>query len=211
MRIVWFGLNTFHLSERGMASVVTDPYGPGNGLPLPRISADIVTISQDDSECGYTESVRGPYRVLDTPGEYEISHIFITGVATFTKGKNKHRNIVFHFNYDGLTICHLGHLTRPLTQAHVETLGTVDVLLIPVGGDRGLKPAQTSEVVSLLEPSIVVPMRYKIPGLDVSLGGLDRFLKQMGIGEIELQDELEVSRTSLPSEIEIVALRPQTV
>jgi L-ascorbate metabolism protein UlaG (beta-lactamase superfamily) len=88
---------------------------------------------------------------------------------------------------------------------------TLDTLLIPVGGDRGLKPAQTSEVVSLLEPSIVVPMRYKIPGLDVSLGGLDRFLKQMGIGKIELQDELEVSRTSLPSEIEIVALRPQTV
>lgn len=211
MRIVWFGLNTFRLSERGMASVITDPYGPGNGLPLPRISADIVTVSQDDSECGYTESVRGPYRVLDTPGEYEISDIFITGVATFTKSKNKLRNIVFHFSYDGLAICHLGHLTHPLTQAHVETLGTVDVLLIPVGGDRGLKPAQTSEVVSLLEPSIVVPMRYKIPGLDVSLGGLDRFLKQMGIGKIELQDELEVSRTSLPSEIEIVALRPQTV
>lgn len=209
MRIVWFGLNAFRLSGHGMASVVTDPYGPDSGLTPPRTRADIVTVSQDDSECGYTDSVRGPYRVLEVPGEYEISNIFITGVATFTKGHNKRRNIVFHFNYDGLTVCHLGHLTRPLTQAHVEALGTVDVLLIPVGGDRGLKPAQTSEVVSLLEPSIVIPMRYRIPGLSVSLGTLERFLKQMGIEEIEPQDELEVSRSSLPSEIEIVALQPQ--
>lgn len=213
MEIAWYGLNCFRLAERGMASVVTDPYDPSVGLALPRPRADIVTISRQDPECNYSRGVRGPFRILDTPGEYEIGGVFITALATYAdrkKGAVRGLNTVFHFDYDGLTICHLGHLGQVPTQSQIEALGTVDILLLPVGGDGGLlTPAEASEVISLLEPSIVIPMWYKTPGVTVSMGTLSRFLKQMGIEKAEPREMLKVTQAGLPSETEVVVLAPR--
>ncbi|MBN1177873.1 MAG: MBL fold metallo-hydrolase [Anaerolineae bacterium] len=213
MEIVWYGLNTFRFTERGLATVLTDPYDPEVGLALPRSRADIVTISRDDPLCSYTRGVRGPFRVLNTPGEYEIGGVFVTAITTFAdkkKGADRGLNTVFHFDFDGLTVCHLGHLGHVPSQSQVEALGTVDVLLIPVGSDNGLTPALASEVVSMLEPSIVVPMRYKTPGLTLPLGTLSRFLKQMGLENAQPQDSLKLVAGRLPSETEIVVLEPRT-
>lgn len=209
MEIVWYGLNTFRLNERGMAAIVTDPCDPSVGLELPRLRADVVTVSRDDPVCRYERAVRGSYRLLDTPGEYEIGDVFITAIATYAdkkKGKERGLNTIFHFDYDGLTICHLGHLGHVPTQSQVEALGMVDILLIPVGGNRGLTPALASEVISLFEPSVVIPMHYKIPGLNISLGTLNRFLKQMGQEKVKPEESLKVSQRSLPSEMEVVVL-----
>ena len=85
----------------------------------------------------------------------------------------------------------------------------MDVLLVPIGGDSGLKPAKAAEVISLFEPSIVIPMRYKIPGLKMSLGALSGFLKQMGLEKVKPQEELKIARNRLPSETEIVILTPR--
>jgi len=213
MEIVWYGLNYFRLTERGMASIATDPYDASVGLSPPRPRADIVTVSRDAPECNHTRAVRGSSRVLNTPGEYEIGGVFITGIATYAdkkKGASRGLNTIFNFDYDRLAVCHLGHLGHVPTQAQVEALGTVDVLLVSVGGDGGLTAAEASEVVSLLEPSIVIPMRYKIPNVTLSLGTLGRFLKQMGAGKIEPQESLKIGRGSLPSQTEIVVLTPRT-
>ncbi len=64
-------------------------------------------------------------------------------------------------------------------------------------------------MVSLLEPSIIIPMRYKLPGLTIRLGTLNRFLKEMGIEKVEPQGSLKVARNRLPSETEVVVLTPR--
>jgi L-ascorbate metabolism protein UlaG (beta-lactamase superfamily) len=192
-----------------MATVITDPYGPEVGLPPPRSKADIVTISRNVPECNAVRSVRGPFRVLDTPGEYEIGGVFITAIPAYADKKKSALSTIFHFDYDGLTICHLGHLGQVPTQSQVEALGPVDILLIPVGGDGGLTPAEASEIISLIEPSVVIPMWYKIPGLTLPLGPLSRFLKQMGVEKGEPRDSLKIGRGSLPEEMEIVVLTPK--
>ncbi len=212
MEIVWHGLNCFRLTERGMASVVTDPYDASVGLTLPRPRADIVTISHDDPACNFARGARGPHRVLNTPGEYEIGSVFITGIATYAdkkKGRVRGLNTIFHFDYNGLTVCHLGRLGHVPTQSQIEALGAVDVLLAPVSGDGGLRPAEASEVISLLEPSIVIPMWFKIPGAKLSLGTLGRFLKQMGVEKPTPQESLKVNRSNLPGETAIVVLQPR--
>jgi len=209
MEIVWYGLNCFRLTERGMATVLTDPYDPSVGLTLPRPKADIVTVSRDVPACNGVRHVRGNFRVLDTPGEYEIGGVFITGRPAFVDKKKSGLTTIFHFDYDGLTVCHLGHLGQVPTQQQVEDLGPIDILLIPVGGDGGLTPAEASEVISLMEPSIVIPMWYKIPGLNLSLGTLNRFLKQMGVEKAEPRDSLKITKGTLPQETEIVVLSPR--
>ncbi len=212
MEIVWYGLNCFRLSQRGLAAVVTDPYDASVGMELPRPRASIVTVSCHQPACNATRSVRGPFRVLDTPGEYEIGGVFITAISTYAdkkKGALYGLNTIFHFDYDGIFVCHLGHLGHVPTQTQIEALGSVDVLLVPVGGDGGLTPAEASEVISMLEPSIVVPMWYKTPGLKLTIGTLNRFLKQMGLEKAETRSELVITRSTLPGETSIVVLEPK--
>jgi L-ascorbate metabolism protein UlaG (beta-lactamase superfamily) len=209
MEITWYGQTCFRLNERGMAAVVTDPYPPDVGLALPRPRADVVTVSYDDPQCCYTSGVRGPFKLLDGPGEYEIGSVFITGIATFAdnkKGASRGPNTVFTFDFGGLNVCHLGRLGHVPTQSQVEKLGTVNVLLVPVGGGGSLSPARASEVISLFEPNLVIPMYYKVQGLKVNLGTLDRFLKEMGLEKVDSQEVLKVSRTSLSEETQVVVL-----
>jgi L-ascorbate metabolism protein UlaG (beta-lactamase superfamily) len=212
MEITWYGLTCFRLSERGLANVVTDPCPPDVGFTFPKPRADIVTVSYDDASCRYTSGVRGPFKLLDGPGEYEVGGVFVTGIPTFAdtkRGATRGLNNVFTFDFDGLTVCHLGLLGHVPTQSQVEDLGTVDILLVPVGGGGSLTPARASEVISLFEPSIVIPMYYKIKGLKVRLGTLNGFLKEMGLEKVDTQETLKVSRSSLSEETEVVVLDPR--
>jgi hypothetical protein len=78
-----------------------------------------------------------------------------------------------------------------------------------VGGGDTLTPAKASEVISLFEPRLVIPMYYKIPDLEEKVGKLDRFLKEMGLASVEEEEELRISQSSLSEETEIVILEPQ--
>jgi L-ascorbate metabolism protein UlaG (beta-lactamase superfamily) len=212
MDITWYGQTCFRIAEQDIVAVVTDPHPPSIGRALPRLHAGIVTLSREDPQCCYTEAVKGSTRVINGPGEYEIGGVFVTGITTFAdskKGSLRGLNTVFSFSFDGLTVCHLGRLGHVPAQSRVERLGTVDILLVPVGDGESLTPAQASEVISLFEPGLVVPMYYQIPGLeDDSLGPLNLFLKEMGIEKVPRHPSLEVARTNLPGETEIVVLKP---
>jgi len=200
------------LYERGLASVVTDPYPPDIGLTLPRPRAHIVTSSVDDPKSKYVSGVKGPCKLLDSPGEYEIGGVFITGVPTFANNKeggSRGQNTIFTFDYGDLVVCHLGYLGHVPTQSQVEALGTVDVLLVPVGSSGSLTPAQASEVISLFEPSVVIPMLYKIPQLQLKLGALDRFLKEMGTEKVESLEMFKAVKSNLSEETQVVVLEPK--
>lgn len=212
MEITWYGQTCFRLSERGLATVVTDPHSPEIGLTFPRPRAHIVTVSYDDDQCRYTSGVRGPFKLLDGPGEYEIGDVFVTGIATFADGKrgaSRGLNTIFTFNFGGLSVCHLGRLGHVPTQSQVENVGTINILLVPVGGSGSLSPARASEVISLFEPNIVVPMYYKVRGLQVKLGTLNPFLKEMGLEKMASQEMLKVNRTGLSEETQIIVLDPK--
>jgi L-ascorbate metabolism protein UlaG (beta-lactamase superfamily) len=92
------------------------------------------------------------------------------------------------------------------TQSEVEALGTVNVLLVPVGGGSSLNAAKAAEVVSLIEPNLVVPMHYSTPDTKLKLDSLSKFLKEMGLGKTDAQPSLKATRSSLPSETKVVVL-----
>jgi L-ascorbate metabolism protein UlaG (beta-lactamase superfamily) len=212
VEITWMGHSCFRLRDRA-ATVVTDPYGKDLGLILPRVRADIVTVSHDADDHNFVKGVKGDFQVLSGPGEYEVSSVFVTGLELRGDRKSKKekeaapRNTVFLFEFEELTICHLGDLNIVPTQAQVEeALGSVDVLLVPVGGGESLTAAQAAEVVSLLEPHIVIPMHYKVPDFESKLDPVSKFLKEMGLDKVPPQEVLKVSRGGLPDETQIVLL-----
>lgn len=209
MEITWYGHSCFRLIERGMATVVTDPFDEGIGYEPLKLKADIVTVSHDAAGHNHIEAVKGTSHVIRGPGEYEIGGVFITGVQTdghSKKSNDQPRNTLYVFDYDGLTIAHLGDLKQVPTQTEVEALGTVNVALMPVGGGGGLNAAKAAEVVSLLEPNIVVPMHYATPAVKLKLDSLDKFLKEMGLSAVEKLPSLKVTRTTLPDETRVIAL-----
>lgn len=211
VEITWLGHSCFRLRDRA-ATVVTDPYGKELGLNLVRARADIVTVSHDAEDHNYVKGVKGDFQVLSGPGEYEVSSVFVTGLELRGDRKKKEattgpRNTVFLFEFDDVTICHLGDLNIVPTQAQVEeALGEVDVLLIPVGGGESLTASQASEVVSLLEPHIVIPMHYQVPDSTAKLDPVSKFLKEMGLDKVQPQEFLKVSRGGLPDETQVVLL-----
>ena len=217
MEITWYGHSCFRLTERSYATVVTDPYdNKAIGYEALKLKADIVTVSHDAPGHNFRDAVKGTSHLIDGAGEFEIGGVFITGVSTDggTGGKKKNndassRNTVYVFDYDGITVAHLGDLQQVPTQSEIESLGTINVALVPVGGGGGLNAAKAAEVISLIEPNIVIPMHYATPDAKVSLDSLNKFVKEMGLSKPETQPSLKVTRSGLPDETKVVVLEYQ--
>jgi len=215
MEITWYGHSCFRLTERNFATVVTDPFDNKSiGYSSLKLRSDIVTVSHDAPGHNNTDAVKGTSHVIDGAGEFEIGGVFITGVQTDgarKKGKEEGAdNTVYVFDYDGITVAHLGDLKQVPTQSEIELFGTVNVALVPVGGGGGLNAAKAAEVISLLEPNLVIPMHYSTPATKLSLDELNKFLKEMGLSKLDAQPSLKVTRSSLPSETHVVVLEYQS-
>ena len=215
MEITWYGHSCFRLTERNFATVVTDPFDNKLiGYGSLKLRSDIVTISHDAPGHNHTDAVKGTSHVIDGAGEFEIGGVFITGVPTDgarKKGKEQGaNNTVYVFDYDGITVAHLGDLKQVPTQSEIELFGTVNVALVPVGGGGGLNAAKAAEVISMLEPNLVVPMHYSTPATKLSLDELNKFLKEMGLSKLDAQPSLKVTRSGLPSETHVVVLEYQS-
>lgn len=208
MEITWYGQSCFRLRDR-LATMITDPYDKSIGYILPRMRADIVTVSHGHPDHNYVRGVKGEPKIMDGPGEYEVRGVFITGIPTFhdrKKGASRGRNTVFLFDFEGLTVCHLGDLGHVPTRSQVEALSDIDVLLIPVGSVSTINAAQAAEVISLLEPRLVIPMHYKTRVLKVKLDPVSKFLKEMGLSKLATHESLKVTKSTLPEETQVLLL-----
>ena len=193
-----------------MATVVTDPFdNEAIGYQPLKLRADIVTSSHDAPGHNFTSAVKGTSHEIKNAGEYEIGGVFITGVQTDSGSKKVAEtpsNTLYVFDYDGLNVAHLGDLRQLPTQAEVEALGTVHVALVPVGGGGGLNAAKAAEVISMLEPNIVIPMHYAHKASKLQLDPLEKFLKEMGLTTHETLPSIKITRSSLPDETKVVVL-----
>ena len=210
MEITWYGHSCFRITERNRISVVTDPFSESIGLPVPKLKGDVVTISHPEPGHNNYSAVKPDPHVLEGPGEYELGGVFITGIPMHLVEEDSVRwNIAYLLEYDNLTVLHLGDLAHMPDQSTIEGFGEVNVLLLPVGGGKGLRASEAAEVVALIEPSYVIPMHYGLPGLKLELDPVDKFLKAMGIGKAQEADWLKVGTGEQPEQSQVVILQPQ--
>ncbi|HRY63117.1 MAG TPA: MBL fold metallo-hydrolase [Patescibacteria group bacterium] len=211
MQIQWLGQSCFKIqvkSSLGETTIVTDPFSEGYGLKLPRLTADIVTVSHDHKDHSDLSKIKGatenqtPF-IVKGPGEYEIKNVFVRGLPAShddESGKKLGSNIIYLIRAEGITIVHLGDLgQKELTPQQLEYIEETDILLIPVGGKYTINGAEAATLVSQIEPRIVIPMHYKIPGLNVDIETADKFVKEMGNHKEEM-DKLKISKKDLPQE-----------
>lgn len=209
MEIQWHGLSCFSLNGKS-ASLVTDPYdAKATGLKPLKLSAD-VCLSNEDSTLHHGVSQLGKETMIfDWPGEYEAKNIIIQAIAAYDRPRengesekdSSHHVLIFSIQMDGFKICHLSNIGHKLTPEMLEAIGDIDILFIPVGGAFCLDAKKAHEVIEQVDPRVVIPMYYKLPGLKLPLGDLEPFLKEVGLHSPQREKNIKfLSRANLPQE-----------
>ncbi len=197
MQISWNGLSCFEITantSNGEVSVVIDPYSEGTGLRVPRtLEADILCVSHDENDANNVSSVAGEPFVVKMAGEYEVKDVFVYAIPVDA-------GIIFRVEAEGMHVAHLGAISRALTDKELETLGTVDILMIPVGGGRVLSPKLATEVIAQIEPRVVIPMTHGIPNVKETLATADDFCKALGTCRRETSNKFKISKKDLPAD-----------
>jgi L-ascorbate metabolism protein UlaG (beta-lactamase superfamily) len=218
MDITYLGHSSFKLRGKN-ASVVTDPYSAKVGFPFPRVSADIITVSHQHFDHNNSSAVSSTSRrevpfEISQPGEYEVSEISVFGVKSFhddKSGELRGENTIFVIKVDDITIAHLGDLGHKLADKQTEEIGEIDVLFMPIGGHYTIGPKVAAEVMSQLQPSIVVPMHYRTKKHDQkafsSVLGLSDFLEEVGFDEVKPIEKLSLTKQQLPDEMEVMVMK----
>lgn len=213
--IWWYGQACFKIKGKGVAAVVVDPFSPQfTGLKLPKLEANIVCITHGHEDHNNEGGVAAPDGakpfVISGPGEYEISGINVIGIDSDhddKDGAERGKNTIYQITVDEVNIVHLGDLgQKKLRQDQIEALSGCDVLMIPVGGTFTIDGKDAPDIITSLEPKIVVPMHYKIDGLKFDLAPVSEFLKAMGKEAGEKLPKLSLSRERLPEEVEVAVL-----
>lgn len=217
MEITYLGHACFRLKGR-LGTVITDPYEAKVGWSLPNVSADVITVSHNHFDHNNVKAVRNTARrdhpfIIDAAGEYEVGGISVFGVNSYhdsEEGTHRGSNLIFNIFFDELRVCHLGDLGTLPTPEQFESIGGVDVLLCPVGGQTTIDAAQATQIIRKLEPSIVIPMHYRTDKHDQAifgqLDGVEKFFKEMGVTPVA-QDKLFLESAKLPEETQVVWLQ----
>lgn len=204
--IQWYGYACFKVTSNSTnTSVIIDPYGTSAGYKLSRLSADIGISTTDSDLHNALDAVRGGDKIpvlISNPGEYEVGGIFAHGSAISQKDQKEAASwtSIYSLKVDDIFIAHLGALARDLSENERDALGRVDVLLVPVGGHRILDHKKAMELITELEPRIIIPMAYKIPGTKIELNPLDLFLKEYGVKDAATMDKLKIMKKDLPAD-----------
>lgn len=210
MIISYLGQSCFKIQDKlgpEGRTVTTDPFDKETGLKVPNFESNIVTVSHDHHDHNNVKALRGDPFVIDSPGEYEVGGVMVQGIVS-KHGDSDEENIIFRIEMDGMAMAHLGDLGHTLTEKQLEELDGIDILFVPVGGKYTLDYKKAVEVISQIEPRIVIPMHYKIKGLKIDIEDETKFIKELGM-EPTREDKLKINKKDLPQEgMELVVLNP---
>jgi len=210
MKIKWLGHASFMITSDTGIKIITDPYATGEKLNYGEIreSADIVTVSHGHGDHNNVAAVRGNPEVVRRTAT--VKGVEFRGIPTYhddAEGQQRGENTIFCFEVDGIRVCHLGDLGHPLDDKQVAELGSVDILLIPVGGYYTIDARVATEVCNRLKPRVIIPMHYKTDKLAYPIAGVDEFLQ--GKGNLSRLDttEVEFKQGRLPASTQIIVLK----
>lgn len=211
MQIYWHGYSTVRIEAKSVdkdATILTDPFANEASLRMPRtVEADILLLSHQDRKRFSMENIQGAPFTISDPGEYEIKDVFIQGIQDRSvESGEKVRPLIYRIAAEGINIAFLGQLKRKLTDYEVEELDDIDILLLPVGGGDVMDSKLASDTISTIEPRIVVPLHYDLPGIKTKLANVDAFCKALGVCKRQDANKLKVSKKDLPTEDMVVTV-----
>lgn len=209
MEIKYLGHSSFLIKTK-TAKIVTDPFDPEMvGYKFPKTEADVVTISHNHKDHNQFKNVTGINGVeplmIDMPGEFEKMGVRIFGFQSFhdkTQGSERGENILYKFESEGISILHCGDLGLVPEESFLETLGEVDILMVPVGGVYTIDSDEAVNLVKKIEPSIVIPMHYG----SGKLAPVADFTKKFGLDNPVPLPKLVYKKEEIEQEMKVIVL-----
>ena len=180
-----------------------DPYSKESGLTPPRFETDVALSTRNHPLHANMESLAGNPFIIQYPGEYETRGIMIEGIAADDR-------VLYVLEWENIRLCHLGSLTeKNLSDEAREKIDMPDILFLPVGAGGALDAEEALHVMNIIEPRIVIPMYYAIPGFNVlPLQPLEKFLKEVGVTP-RAEEKLTLKKKEIPEgETQIITLQP---
>ena len=202
MIITWLGHSFFKI-ETADKVIGIDPFEEEIvGLKPARFKADILLISHNHSGHNNSKVILGEPFLLDSPGEIEIDGIFIEGIETYHDNKSGielGKNTIFMIKSEGLNLVFMGDFgEKKLKEEVIEKLGDVDILFVPVSG-KSINHTEAANLISQIEPKYIIPMHYKVEGVKLELGGVEKFVKELGINPEKLE-KLVIRKSNISAE-----------
>ncbi len=198
-----YGLSCLKITVKqdvGEVVLLTDPLLADAGVKMPRgVTADVVVATTVDAKQRPDTLVGGDPFIVDHPGEFEAKGIFVYGIAVPGK-KGARPQTIYRLEIGDMSIAHLGSLQEAPGEQILERLSDCDILLLPVGGQGVVLSARDAmDLMTALEPRIVIPTWFALPGLSIDLDPVEKFIKESGLVPENLE-RLKVAKKDLPQE-----------
>jgi L-ascorbate metabolism protein UlaG (beta-lactamase superfamily) len=214
MKIKWYGHAAFLITSDHGIKLIIDPYEPGafeGKLSYGKIKdqADIVLTSHDHADHNHTKDLPGTPQIVKGSGTKTSKGIPIKGISTYhdpSQGSERGDNTIFTLKIDDIQLCHLGDLGHLLSDKDLAEIGSVDILLIPVGGFFTIDPKEATRVTEQIKPKIVIPMHFKTAKCGFPIAPVEDFLKGKKNFRRARATEATFDRSNLPQQMEIVVL-----
>ena len=201
MQLSWHGQYTIKVVSKE-TTLILDPSS--------RLKADILSFSNpSDPEMSNISGATPETTIIDTPGEYSLRHFTLHSIGWNTEDGTE-RNLQ-RWMIEDIVLLHVGALNRDLNEQELRELELVDidVLFAPIGGGSGMTKEQAMKMITTIEPRIVVPIHYAIPGSSEKLDALKPFLEEMGVESSQPEKKLILRKSKLPQEdMQTVILAP---
>lgn len=203
MDIQYKGANCIVIDTKKV-TVVTDPRLSTVGLKDITPKEAVVVATQADF------AIEADGALIDRPGEYEVKDVSVVGIAAkrLIDHDDSRQATMYRVVMGDVTFAIIGHVNAPLTEEQLESLGVVDVAIVPVGGSGyTLDAHQAIEVVRQLDPKVVIPTHYadKAINYEVPQMELEPFLKELG-AEHETMPAWKVKNGILPEVLTVIEL-----
>lgn len=201
MNIAWYGYRCIRI-EAKEGSVLVDPFDPKEvGLRGPNIKDNLVLVSEAAPSREVLERINDDAFIVRGPGEYERRGIAVRGIqaaADSQGGRELGLCAIYVIVAEEMSVCHLGALGQDkLTPEQLEAIGDPDILILPVGGQSALDIKVAAEMATQIEPKIIIPVQYALPGAKYEADKLEKFVKEIGLTP-QAMDSFRISKKLLP-------------
>jgi L-ascorbate metabolism protein UlaG (beta-lactamase superfamily) len=204
MDLQFHGANCLSVTHKGTRVVIDDN--------LADLGAKSITKADDvalyTSAHGAAVAAR---LLLDGPGEFEVADISIIGLAAraHIDAPEQKNATMFKLVAGEQSILIVGHIYPELSEAQLEDIGMIDVLVVPVGGSGyTLDPVGAPQLIKEIEPKLIIPTHYADSALHYPVPQIDLAgaLKELAMEPKETLTKLRLKPGELSDVTQLIVL-----
>lgn len=215
MDIQFYGANCLTLTGKNGRVVIDDNLVSLGGKSILR-SGDIALFTQRDTAADDTGPTHSAAKLdtkllVDHGGEYEVSDISIYGIParSHMDEDGKQTATMYKIISKELSIFIPGHIYPDLSDSQLESIGMVDVMCVPVGGNGyTLDPVGALKLIRKIEPKIIIPTHYDDGHLsfEVPQQTLEQAVTALSMEVKETVQKLKLKAGELPELTQLIVL-----